>query len=408
MGFLLPVGNEMTFIYQLKIGDFAPSESSRSFTKEGYLKCVNVRLAKAPQVRQYYAYEFPSLEGYSGDQVINIYTSADELFNPESIRSFNKVDLTDYHPPKNEINASNWKDFHIGYCENVRQEGDFLVGDLLIKDKNSIDLIQSNERIEMSLGYAATLVVEQGTANGTPYQAKFINFIGNHVALVKYGRCGGDCHIGDQKPKPHEGNSMEIKVNGIRFNVGDNQPLADALKLQEEQLANLKAAKLKIGDKQFSVADELPAVQAVVDQLNAEKTQLEQKVGDLEKNQMTPEKMELAAAERATVIADAKALVSTVKTDGCSCEQIKRDVIAAKAGDALVVALLGTVSVADAKPEQVDTVFRALSAVKGTHPSNPVGDVLHQQQQQTVNAGDNQQQPAAEQSYNKASAYKTI
>lgn len=49
----------MKTIYQLKIGDFAPSESTRSFTKEGYLKCVNVRLAKAPQVRQYYAYEFP-------------------------------------------------------------------------------------------------------------------------------------------------------------------------------------------------------------------------------------------------------------------------------------------------------------------------------------------------------------
>ncbi|MCT9423140.1 hypothetical protein KTI95_03235 [Acinetobacter baumannii] len=44
----------MKTIYQLKIGDFAPSESTRSFTKEGYLKCVNVRLAKAPQVRQYY------------------------------------------------------------------------------------------------------------------------------------------------------------------------------------------------------------------------------------------------------------------------------------------------------------------------------------------------------------------
>ncbi|PWF33380.1 hypothetical protein DBB30_26775, partial [Yersinia pestis] len=53
------------------VGVLAPSESTRSFTQEGYLKCVNVRLAKAPQVRQYYAYEFPNLEGYSADQVIN-------------------------------------------------------------------------------------------------------------------------------------------------------------------------------------------------------------------------------------------------------------------------------------------------------------------------------------------------
>ncbi|HGH3667176.1 DUF2213 domain-containing protein [Acinetobacter pittii] len=396
-------------IYQLKIGDFAPSESTRSFTKEGYLKCVNVRLAKAPQVRQYYAYEFPTLEGYTADQVINVYTPPEELFKPEAIQSFNGVDATDYHPPKNEINASNWKDYHIGYCESVRQEGDYLVGDLLIKDKISIDLIQSNERLEMSLGYGALLIVEQGTApDGTPYQAKFINFIGNHVALVKYGRCGGDCRIGDKQQTPHKGNiSMEVIVNGMRFDIGDNKPLADALKIQQEQIDNLKAAKLKVGDKQFSIGDELNAVQAVVDQLHTDKTTLEQKVGDLEKNQMTPEKLEQAAAERAAVIADAKALVPTVKTEGCTCEQIKRDVIAAKAGDALVTALMGSVSVGDAKPEQIDTTFRALCAVKGTHPSNPVGDALHQQQ--SVKAGDGK--PAGggeEKTYSKENAYKTI
>lgn len=396
----------MKNIYRFKVGDFAPSESTRSFTPEGYLKCVNVRLAKAPQVRQYYAYEFPSLEGYSADQIINIFTPADELFKPETIQSFNGVDVTDYHPPKNEINASNWKDYHIGYCENVRQEGDYLVGDLLIKDKISIDLIQSNERIEMSLGYGAVLIVEQGTApDGTPYQAKFINFNGDHMALVKYGRCGGDCRIGDKQQTPPKGNkSMEVIVNGVRYNIGDNTPLADALKIQQEQLENLKAAKLKVGDKQFLIGDELNAVQAVIDQLHTDKTTLEQKVGDLEKNQMTPEKLEKAATERAAVIADAKALVPTVKTEGCTCEQIKRDVIAAKAGDKLVAAVLGGVAVGDAKSEQIDTVFRALSAVKSTTPSNAVGDALNQQQQQQHN----NQDPKENKGYDKSAAYKTI
>lgn len=398
----------MKNIYRFKVGDFAPSESTRSYTPEGYLKCVNVRLGKAPQVRQYYAYEFPNLEGFSADQTINVYTPAEELFKSEAIKSWDGVDTTDYHPPKNEINAANWKDYHIGYCENVRQEGEYLLGDLLIKDKDSIDLIQNNERLEMSLGYGATLVLEQGTApDGTVYQAKFINFIGNHVALVKYGRCGGDCRIGDQKQTPPEGKTMEVIVNGMRFDIGDNKPFADALKIQQEQLENLKAAKLKVGDKQFSIGDELNAVQAVVDQLHTDKTTLEQKVGDLEKNQMSPEKLEQAATERAAVIADAKALVPTVKTEGCTCEQIKRDVIAAKAGDALVTALLGSVSVGDAKPDQIDTTFRALSAVKGTHPSNPVGDALHKQQ--SVKAGDGN--PAGggdEKTYSKEDAYKTI
>ena len=396
----------MKHIYQLKIGDFAPSESTRSFTQEGYLKCVNVRLAKAPQVRQYYAYEFPNLEGYSADQVINVYVSADDLFKPEVIKSFNGVDATDYHPPKNEINASNWKDYHIGDSENVRQEGEFMIGDLIIKDQNSINAIQSNERIEISLGYSADLTIEQGTApDGTPYQAKFINFKGNHVALVKYGRCGGDCRIGDHKPNP-KGKKMEVKVNGIRFELGDNQALADALKQQEDQLQNLKVAKLKVGDKQFAVGDELPAVQAVVDSLQTENSELKQKVGDLEKNQMTPEKLDQVVAERASVVADAVALVPGIKTDGCSCEQIKRDVIAAKAGDTLVTAVLGGVTVGDAKPDQIDTVFRALSAIKGTTPGNAIGDALHQSQQQQQQ--NNHQDPNENKGFDKSAAYKKI
>ncbi|AOA58267.1 DUF2213 domain-containing protein [Acinetobacter larvae] len=396
----------MKILYQLKIGDFAPSESSRSFTKEGYLKCVNVRLAKAPQVRQYYAYEFPSLTGFTADQIINVYTPAEELFKPEVVLSFNGVDTTDYHPPKNEINASNWKEYHTGTCENVRVEEGYLVGDLLIKDKNSIDLIQSNERIEISLGYGADLMLENGTApDGTPYQAKFINFKGNHVALVKYGRCGGDCRIGDEKPNP-KGETMEVLVNGIRFDIGDNKPLADALKLQQEQLENLKAAKLKVGDQQFAIGDELPAVQAVVNTLQAENAQLKQQVGDLEKNQITPEKLDQVVAERAAVVADAKAIAPGVKTEGCSCEQIKRDVIATKAGDALVAAVLGGVAVGDAKPDQIDTVFRALSAVKATTPTNAVGDALQTFQKQQV--GDADPSANQQQGYNKADAYKTI
>lgn len=398
--------DRMKLIYQLKIGDFAPSESTRSFTKEGYLKCVDVRLGKAPQVRQYYAYEFPSLTGFTADQTINVYTPAEELFKPEVIQGFDGVDTTDYHPPKNEINASNWKEYHTGTCENVRQEGEYLVGDLLIKDKNSIDLIQSNERVEMSLGYGADLVVESGIApDNTPYQAKFINFKGNHVALVKYGRCGGDCRIGDQKPNP-KGEIMEVTVNGIRFDIGDNKPLADALKLQQTQLENLKAAKLKVGDQSFSIGDELPAVQAVVDALHTEKTTLSQKVGDLEKNQITPEKLDQVVAERAAVVADAQAIAPGVKTDGCSCEQIKRDVIAAKAGDALVTAVLGGVAVGDAKPDQIDTVFRALSAMKATQPTNSVGDALKTFQKQQV--GDADQNANQQSAYNKANAYKTI
>lgn len=185
------------------MGDFAPSASTRTITPEGFLLCKEARLGKAPQVRQYYAGEFTGLTGYTPDQVINVFTSADELLNAKTIKSFQGVDAADYHPAGNVMNASTWRDHCIGTVSHVRQDGEFLVGDILLKDSRIIDQVQKNQRIELSLGYSADFVVEAGIApDGIPYQAKWINIVGNHVALVEYGRCGGSCRIGDEKPTP--------------------------------------------------------------------------------------------------------------------------------------------------------------------------------------------------------------
>jgi hypothetical protein len=353
-------------ILTLKLGDFAPS--SRTITPQGFLSCTAAKLSRAPQVRQYYAGEFEGIEGYTPDQVINVYTSAEELFKPSVIKSLQGADVADYHPAGNEMNASTWRQHVIGVVSNVRQEVDYLVGDLLIKDSRVIDQIQQNQRLELSLGYSADVVMESGVApDGTPYQAKFINFIGDHVALVEYGRCGGSCRIGDQTPNhtptTEKPNMARLIVDGLPFDVaGDNPALEAALQNQAKKLADYQAAKIKVGDKEFNLG-ELTAVQAVVDQIVADKASLTTKVADLEQNQVTPEKLEQMAANRASVIADAKKLHPQVKTDGCSCDQIKRDAVTIKAADALVVAVLGGVAIGDAKPEQIDATFRALSAV---------------------------------------------
>lgn len=397
-------------ILTLKLGDFAPS--SRTITPQGFLSCAGAKLSKAPQVRQYYAGEFEGIEGYTPDQTINVYTSPDELFKPSVIKSLQGADVADYHPAGNEMNASTWRQHVIGTVSNVRQEGDYLVADLLIKDSRVIDEIQKNQRLELSLGYAAELVMESGAApDGTPYQAKFINFVGDHVALVEYGRCGGSCRIGDHNPnhpQPKEQKMARLVVDGLPFDIaGDNPALEAALQNQAKKLADYQAAKIKVGDKEFGLA-ELPAVQAVVDQIIADKASLTSKVADLEQNQVTPQKLEQMAADRAAVISDAKKLNPNIKTDGCTCEQIKRDVVTAKAGDGLVKAVLGSVAIGDAKPEQIDTAFRALAAVGGqsSQPQNPLSTALHGQ---STSVGDGQ--PATTQSkpaFDKSNAYKTM
>ncbi|MFW1952057.1 DUF2213 domain-containing protein [Acinetobacter beijerinckii] len=399
------------YLLHLKLGDFAPAQSTRTLTPEGFLLCKDARLGKAPQVRQYYAAEFSGIEGYTPDQVINVYSSAEELFRPQTIQSYQGVDVTDNHPPGNTVNAATWKTHSIGTLSNVRQEGEFLVGDLLIKDSDVINQIQSQERLELSLGYGAELYFISGTApDGTPYQAEFKNFYGDHVALVKYGRCGGDCRIGDQNPNPNNmEKTMQIIVNGIPFEVADNAALTAALKKDQDLLASLQQtanSKLKIGDQEFSIS-ELAAVQAVIDKVVADAKTNAEKVTTLEANQVTPEKLEALANERAAVITDAKKLNASVKTDGCSCEQIKREAITAKASDAIVGAILGTVAIGDAKPEQVDMVFRALVATNSTqNPSNPINSFFTGDSQTTPPAGGNGTTPTQEQGYDKTTAWK--
>ena len=57
------------YLLHLKLGDFAPAQSTRTLTQEGFLLCKDARLGKAPQVRQYYAAEFNGIEGYTPDHL---------------------------------------------------------------------------------------------------------------------------------------------------------------------------------------------------------------------------------------------------------------------------------------------------------------------------------------------------
>lgn len=372
----------MKIKFYAKLGDFAPSQSSRTVTPQGYLICTGAKLSLAPQVRPYYAAEFPGLTGYAAEQTLNVFTAPEELFKPEVIASFEGVELTNYHPPGNVVNAATWRQHVVGSVSNVKQEGSYLIADLLIKDGDLVNQVQSNEKVELSIGYGADLVVESGTASdGTPFQAKFINFQGNHVALVPAGRCGGSCRIGDQDPKQPE-KFMKIKIGDMPFDVADNTTLEAAIKQQNQQLASLQACAdtiIKIGDQSFK-ASEASTIQVVVDKLVADAKAASDKITALEANQVTPEKLQKMVADQAAVIDTAKKIKPDIKTEGCSCEQIKRDVVSAKAGDATVVAILAGVPIADAKPEQIDTAFRVLAATAGQQPTavnpNPLNAVM--------------------------------
>lgn len=157
----------------------------------GQLICENVTLARTG----YYDYrEDELLEGGSSDKIIHVYRSPDEVFDPVSMNSMNYKPLVDEHPDEN-ITPDTVGELQKGFMTNVRRgTGEFsdcLMADLVVTDPYVIDLIRNNEKRDLSVGYTADIVEENGE-----YVMKKIR--GNHIALCEAGRAG-NARIRDSK-----------------------------------------------------------------------------------------------------------------------------------------------------------------------------------------------------------------
>lgn len=180
----------------------------QSVTPEGFLLCEEVPLAR-PGEMLYGPGEVP-IDDVDGQPIV-VHRTADDLFRPETIASFNGKPVTNDHPDE-DVTPRNWKRYCVGTLMNVRvgtgdNEG-LMVGDLLITDPTAIEDVRSGKR-EVSLGYDADY---EQTAPGVGRQT---NIIGNHVALVERGRCGPRCAIGDrQTVSDKESNMPSVTVKG--------------------------------------------------------------------------------------------------------------------------------------------------------------------------------------------------
>jgi hypothetical protein len=132
--------------------------------------------------------------------VVWIYRSADEVFKPETIASFQGKSITIRHPD-DFVAPKNWKDLTKGTVQNVRrgespgEDGEeVLLADLLITEHMAIQLVKNGLR-EVSCGYECEY---EQTSDGKGRQ---FNIIGNHCALVEEGRAGPAYAINDHKGK---------------------------------------------------------------------------------------------------------------------------------------------------------------------------------------------------------------
>lgn len=172
----------------LATSDLGPT---RSLTPDGFLICRDAVLARCGT--QVYG---PGETPITGD-VVSIERHPDDVFSPEAMASARGKPVVNDHPTDEDgnridVSPDNWRDLAVGHIIDPRRSADdFLVADLLITDRNAIDLINLAGKRQLSCGYDADYQ-DLGPGRGRQHNIRI-----NHVALVDYGRCGPFCSIAD-------------------------------------------------------------------------------------------------------------------------------------------------------------------------------------------------------------------
>lgn len=136
---------------------------------------------------------------------IREFRSPDEVFNQDSLDSLKLIPITNKHPKK-MVDLDNIKNLQIGMTgENIGKTDENRVkATLKITDKQSIKDIEDRKTqgraTELSCGYSAEVIMQDGESDEGKYDAIQKNIRYNHLAIVDVGRAGPTVRI-DKKEK---------------------------------------------------------------------------------------------------------------------------------------------------------------------------------------------------------------
>lgn len=170
---------DMPFLAEFRISE------NISETKEGYLLCQGVPIARTG-TQIYLGSELGLLEKFN-DQV-TVYRLPEDVFEETALRSIEGKAVTDDHPQE-PVTISNHSMFGKGHAQNVRQDGNFVVVDLVITDPVLIQKVKAGKR-QVSCGYECGY---------EPHKDGFkqVGIRINHIAVVDRGRAGPKVRIKD-------------------------------------------------------------------------------------------------------------------------------------------------------------------------------------------------------------------
>ena len=227
--------------------------TERVYTDEGFLR-VPGRVARTG-IQEYLSSEL----GLPGNTIVRVYRPHEEVFNADSLASYDGADITIEHPDTG-VNSDNYKKLSQGNVRGPgRQDNEFVLCDLIIKSKDAIDAVNSG-KCELSAGYTAVYDDTPGvTPDGEPYDFTQRDIKINHVALVDRARAGSMARVFDNQGV-HKMPVLITTDTGRAIDVADSanaQLVADAfdrltkrvkdaeeeIEKKEEELEKMEAAK---------------------------------------------------------------------------------------------------------------------------------------------------------------------
>lgn len=276
---------------------------------------------------------FPYWDGNLGKVVMEL-KHPDDLLTEEVVQQLNKIPITEDHPYE-LVNLDNAKAFVKGMTHGgSRINNNCLEGNGTVFDAVLIGKILNGNKKECSLGFECELVEESGEYQGVKYDRKQKNFRLNHLAMVKAARCGHECTAKvdakedeavqirfdeiDQYQNRRSEKTMKIKLDGIEHEVPD---------VVGTRLQNLET-------KNDELTKQVGQLEGKLDGKEDEVKQLKQKNEDLEKNQISSEKLDEAIEERLTLVQNATSVLGDeYDFKGKNTREIKVDCIKKVSGE---------------------------------------------------------------------------
>jgi uncharacterized protein len=296
--------------------------------------------------------------GVADKSIVRIFRDEAQVFNKDSLASFAGKPFTDNHPPV-MVNSKNWRKYSAGDAGgDILRDGEYIRVPMMLRDAATIAKVEKG-KVQLSVGYGCEIDWTPGTTpKGEAYDGRQIDIRVNHIAVVDAARGGDKLSIGDGQDEvtnhplykddgsafeTHDNNKenvMTLKtlvVDGISVEMTDTavQVVQRALDAANGNIAALKKAQEEEAKKTKDALDaangQVAKLTTDLSTVTAKATTLEAQLKDAE---LTPAKLDALVKDRQLVADKAAKILPTVVIDGKSVDEIMKQVVDSKIGEA--------------------------------------------------------------------------